>query len=453
MVAFTHDQKTTAEAEWLASPLIAGMPVLSLDWDALTKIVVVAAHPDDETLGAAGLLQLAAVRGVDIQVLVATLGENSHPSSPTHTPGRLAARRVIELEKALETLAPSARHKVLGLPDGQVVAHSLELEREITTAAQPGGSATLIVAPWSADGHTDHDAAGAVAAKAAAATGSMLLEYPIWLWHWASPENHDVPWPALRKLALGEKEQAVKAAAMSAHISQIEPLSDAAGDETLLSPALLSHFERSFETFVDTAGHFTPSGVDSQQWLATQFDAIHVDGAEPWDPTSWYERRKRALLLGTLPRDRFHSALELGCSTGALTADLATRCDLITGADASAEAVATATQRLALAGNVDIILSTLPRDWPDGCFDLFVLSESGYYFTATELSEAVERMVGSALMDAYLVACHWRHPIDGWPLGGDDVHRLLRANKHLSLLGSYAEQDFLLEVFQLQESP
>ena len=132
---------------------------------------------------------------------------------------------------------------------------------------------------------------------------------------------------------------------MSAHISQIAPLSNAAGDETLLSPALLSHFARSFETFIDTAGHFTPSGVDSPAWLASQFDAIHIDGAEPWDPTSWYERHKRALLLGALPRDRFRSALELGCSTGALTADLAPRCDRITGADASAEAVATATQR------------------------------------------------------------------------------------------------------------
>ena len=118
MVAFTHDQETTAEAKWLGSPRIAGMPPLGLDWDALAKTAVVAAHPDDETLGAAGLLQRAASRGVAIEVLVATLGENPHPASPTHIPGKLATTRVIELEKALKILAPAARHQVLGLPDG-----------------------------------------------------------------------------------------------------------------------------------------------------------------------------------------------------------------------------------------------------------------------------------------------------------------------------------------------
>ena len=87
------------------------------------------------------------------------------------------------------------------------MTHSRELEHEITAAARPGGTATLIVAPWSADGHKDHDAAGAAAARAAAATGSMLLEYPIWWWHWGSPANDDVPWPALRKLEVGENEQ------------------------------------------------------------------------------------------------------------------------------------------------------------------------------------------------------------------------------------------------------
>ncbi|MDJ0314896.1 PIG-L family deacetylase [Arthrobacter sp. H35-D1] len=453
MVVFTHNQESTAEAQWLSSPRIIDMPLLHLDWDTLGKIVVVAAHPDDETLGAAGLLQRAASRNVPIVVLVATLGENSHPASPTHTPGQLAAVRRIELENALKTLAPASQHMVLGLPDGQVAEHLFALEQAITAAAQPGGHSTLIVAPWSADGHTDHDAAGIAAAKAAAATGSTLLEYPIWWWHWGSPTHNDMAWPALRKFEMDETEQDVKGSAVSSHASQVAPLSDAVGDETLLSPALLSHFDRGFETFIDVAGHFTPSGENSPTWLATQFDSIHADGAEPWDPSSWYEQRKRALLLGSLPNDRFRSALELGCSTGALTADLAPRCDQITGVDASAEAVATATKRVASAGNVDIVLATLPAGWPQGRFDLFVLSETGYYFTAAELSEAVASMAASALPHAHLVACHWRHPIAGWPLGGDDVHRLLRANEQLAPMGAYVEEDFRLEVFQLREKP
>ncbi|GAA1344832.1 bifunctional PIG-L family deacetylase/class I SAM-dependent methyltransferase [Arthrobacter roseus] len=452
MVTFTHDQETTAEADWLKSPRISGMLALDIDWTSVEKLIVVAAHPDDETLGAAGLLQRATSHNVAIDVIVATLGENSHPFSPTHTPKQLAVRRAVEFEDAVTVLAPLAHHRVLDLPDGQLAEHFSQLEHELTAAAGVGGTSTVIVAPWSADGHTDHDAVGAAAAKAAAATGSVLLEYPIWWWHWGSPTDDRMAWPALRKLELRENEQTLKAVAISKHTTQMSPLSDAVGDETLLSSALISHFERSFETFIDMAGYFTQAGTDTPDWICTQFDAVHLDGAEPWDPESWYERRKRALLLGALPRDRYRAALELGCSTGALTAELAPRCEQISGVDASAEAVATATKRLADVSNAGVSLSTLGRDWPQGRFDLYVLSETGYYLTAAGLEEVVARMVTSALPDAFLVACHWRHPIDGWPLGGDDVHRLLRANERLTLRGAYAEEDFLLEVFQVQES-
>lgn len=453
MVAFTHDQEGTAEADWLASPRVTAMAVLGIDWAALDKLVVVAAHPDDETLGAAGLLQRAAGHGVAIEVLVATLGENSHPDSTTHTPGQLAALRTIELEKALGTLAPTAHHTVLSLPDGRVSEHLAELEQEIILAAGNGGTGTLILAPWSADGHTDHDAAGAAAATAAAATGSLLLEYPIWWWHWGAPARDDAPWPALRKLELTGAEHEAKARAISCHLSQVAPLSAEAGDEALLSPELLAHFGRSFETFIDSNGHFIPSGITYPAWLAAQFDAVHAGGAEPWEPESKYERRKRALVLAALPETTFLSTLELGCSTGALTAELALRSRHITGVDASSEAVASATARLASAGNARILRSTLPTEWPPGRFDLFVLSETGYYFTAAELKDAVAKMTASALPSAYLTACHWRHPIAGWPLGGDDVHQILRAHNRLVLLGAYAEDDFIIDVFRLQEDP
>ncbi|ALE93794.1 hypothetical protein AOC05_18105 [Arthrobacter alpinus] len=453
MVTFTHDQEATPEADWLESPRVSAMAELGIDWDTVEKLIVVAAHPDDETLGAAGLLQRAADHGVSVEVLVATMGEKSHPRSTTHTPEHLAALRTIELQKALAVLTPGVNCRTLRLPDGGLSEHTRDLEHEIATAATPGGAATLIVAPWSADGHTDHDAAGAAATNAAALTGSLLLEYPIWMWHWGSPAHPNVPWPALRKFGLTPKEHALKAAAMSSHTSQIAPLSDNAGDETLLSPALLAHFGRSFETFIDMAGKFTPSGPRYPAWLGTQFDAVHADGAEPWDPQSWYETRKRSLLLAALPRTLYQSTLELGCSTGALTAELAPRSRQITGVDASAEAAASAKLRLATIEHAHILHSTLPQEWPPGRFDLFVLSETGYYFTAEELSEVVGKMAASALPDTCVAACHWRHPIAGWPLGGDDVHRILRNDARLKLLAAYTEEDFLLEMFCFRDAP
>lgn len=430
------------------------MSPLTIDWGKVSRLVVVAAHPDDESLGAGGLLQRAARQGVPTEVIVATWGEKSHPGSPTHSVADLERLRAGELQDALAILAPGCRHRTMGLPDGQLALHSQALEAGIAAAAGTGGA--LIVAPWSADGHTDHDAAGAAAARVASSTGSMFLEYPIWMWHWGEPDAQGarrglIPWPALRRLELEPVEQSGKAAALASHASQAAPLSPARGDEALLSSQMLAHFKRSFETFIDVAGQFTPTGSVGGKWLAQQFDTVHADGAEPWDPRAWYEHRKRGLLLAGLDRPAFQSGLELGCSTGALLEELAPRCHQLLGVDASTEALDSARRRTSHLDAVSCRQGILPGDWPAGRFDLFILSESGYYFSQTGLAELLDRVMGSALPDALLVACHWRHPIAGWPLDGADVHHLLRMDARLVLAGSYLEDEFQLDFFRIGE--
>ena len=72
----------------------AVLQALALDITAATttrSCLVLAPHPDDETLGAGGLLARLARDGVRCDVIVLTDGEGSHPDSPTHTPARLAA--------------------------------------------------------------------------------------------------------------------------------------------------------------------------------------------------------------------------------------------------------------------------------------------------------------------------------------------------------------------------
>lgn len=457
MVTFTHDQPSTPETHWLQSPGIAGMPTLNIVWEEISRLIVVAAHPDDETLGAAGLLQQASQNGVPIEIIVATWGEKSHPSSPTHSASDLKQLRALELQKALEILVPGSRHRALGLTDGELAEHAAALEAEIMAAARDDATA-LIVAPWASDGHTDHDAAGAAAARAAHATGSKFLEYPIWMWHWADPGTEGaqrgiIPWPALRRLELKTEEQTKKAAAVNSHATQVAALSPSLGDEALLSSQMLEHFQRSFETFIDVAGHFTPIGSAEDEWLEQQFDAAHAGGIEPWAPESWYERRKRGMLLAGLDRPQFQSGLELGCSTGALLEDLAPRCNQLLGIDASMEALDSAKRRTTHLRTVSFHHGILPRDWPPGFFDLIIMSEIGYYMSRTALVRLLDRITGSAMKDALFVACHWRHPIDGWPLDGADVHQLLRAEASLVLIGSYLENDFQLDFFRFRDRP
>lgn len=59
MVTFDHREPGTDEEVWaMSSP--PSLPLIDLDVD---RVVVIAAHPDDESLGAAGLLTIAAARG------------------------------------------------------------------------------------------------------------------------------------------------------------------------------------------------------------------------------------------------------------------------------------------------------------------------------------------------------------------------------------------------------
>ncbi|MEB0005064.1 PIG-L family deacetylase, partial [Cryobacterium sp. RTC2.1] len=123
---------------------------------------MVAAHPDDETLGAGGLLSGATRRGIPVDVLVLSDGEASHPESPTHSQGRLSRVRRTEVTDAVAHLAPSARLHFAGLPDGDLERNREAAARALASVLGPPSSGaetitegsaagTWIVAPWRAD--------------------------------------------------------------------------------------------------------------------------------------------------------------------------------------------------------------------------------------------------------------------------------------------------------------
>ena len=121
----------TSERDWQGWGGLRALPRLDVAaWTAEgnAHLVLLAAHPDDETLGAAGLLATAAAAGATVDVVVATAGDGSHPRSPTHSPESLAplACRRGDAE-AVHLLAPGARVHLLGLPDGHLHAHRAEL--------------------------------------------------------------------------------------------------------------------------------------------------------------------------------------------------------------------------------------------------------------------------------------------------------------------------------------
>jgi LmbE family N-acetylglucosaminyl deacetylase/SAM-dependent methyltransferase len=425
--SFEHGDVGTPAALWAAWTTEANLP--EIDLSAVRRLVVVAAHPDDESLGAGGLIATAAARGLPTSVLVATAGEGSHPSSPTHTPGALARLRRRELAEAAVALGlEESAVATMGIPDGHVVEHRDEITAAIVELVGDGRN-TLLVAPYRADGHPDHDEMGTCAAAAAHRTGAMLAEYPIWLWH--AGHSRDMPWSRLVRLPLAQTAQEAKRAALTCHASQVRPLSDQPGDGTILTAAVLEHFTRDQEVFALTS----PGDANDDR-----LDQLHEEQADPWGATSsWYEERKRSLLLAALPRQRFARVLEVGCSTGVLAQYLRDRADSLVAVDSSPTAVALARDRLGVAA--DLRVMAVPHDWPEGRFDLVVVSEVGYFLSPIELEGLVQRVLSCLTPGGVVALCHWRHPIRGWPLDAARVHDAFRRPDLPPPAATYLDRD------------
>lgn len=438
MPEFSHLDAGTDPAAWAAWR--AALPRVT-PWQGTRRLVVVAAHPDDETLGAGGLMAMAAARDVDVELVSVTWGEASHPGSPTHTPAQLAARREDELAQALAALAPAALHHRLDLPDGEIATHQDDLEATLRRVVGPDGEGVVLACPLLGDGHPDHDAVARATLAVGREVGATVLELPIWQWQWSDPAQTEAA--GYVAVALDAPARQAKAAALAAHRSQHEALSAADGDEPILSPRFLGHFRAADEVFRRTE----PAAREHPM------DRVHASD-DPWGVDEhFYEARKRAVTLASLPRQRFGRALEVGCSVGALAVELAGRCEDLLAVDLSESAVAAARHRLADLPHARAERMRVPWDWPDGALDLVVVSETGYYLTAQELERLVARVEASLADDGVLVLCHWLHPIEGWFLQGVDVHDRFAAAPGLEVLVRHREPDFALDVLQRPGRP
>ena len=192
------------------------------------------------------------------------------------------------------------------------------------------------------------------------------------------------------------------------------------------------------------------SSRDAWRANADHFDELYGSDADPWQVrSSWYEQHKLAVVLASLPRVRYGTALEIGCSIGVTTRALVDRCDHVTALDASPRALALAAQELGpLVGDrVTLAEATVPEELPGGAFDLVVLSEVGYFIEPVRV-DALAAALAQQLEDGGdLVAVHWRLDPHTLATPGDEVHTRL-AVPGLREVVSHTEREFVLQVWR-----
>jgi LmbE family N-acetylglucosaminyl deacetylase len=218
--------------------------------DELGTILGVWAHPDDEAYLSAGLMARAIRNGSRVVCMTATRGEGGSMDEERWPPEKMGEIRTAELERSLEILGVT-EHRWLGLPDIDMQTGLPEegytAVRDLVADVRP--DTILTFGPEGMTGHEAHKSVSRWATEAlreegkpgarvyyACVTDEWAEEFlPIW-----EPFNVFLPGTpkvvARDELAidfpLPDALLELKVAAINAHVSQIEAILEAVGEET-----------------------------------------------------------------------------------------------------------------------------------------------------------------------------------------------------------------------------
>ena len=223
--------------------------------DACRRVLVVAPHPDDESLGCGGLVATLAERGAAFRFVFVTDGGASHPCSRSWPRPRLVAGRRAEAAEALRRLGVGAEPRLfLELPDAAIPSvlspewkSAAARVKTLVLAFQPD----LALLPWRRDPHCDHRASWILASTAIACAGCrpLVLEYAIWLEELGAPDDYPRRDEAQAIQFDISRAISLKRAAIAAHTTQTTALIDDDPGGFYLTPSTIDRLTGPTETF------------------------------------------------------------------------------------------------------------------------------------------------------------------------------------------------------------
>ncbi|WP_106850461.1 PIG-L deacetylase family protein [Blastococcus sp. Marseille-P5729] len=151
---------------------------------ASPRLLVVSAHPDDETLGGGRLIADWVAAGGEVGAVIATDGEACF-DVVGHDYRGIADIRAREWGAALEILGAQPL-AALGLPDGGLAEHERDLAAEVAGVVADFRP-DVIAGTIAADPHPDHQVVGRVVEAVAREQRLPRLGWPVWLTYFADP--------------------------------------------------------------------------------------------------------------------------------------------------------------------------------------------------------------------------------------------------------------------------
>ena len=234
-------------------------PLHSIHTIAAGPILVIAPHPDDETLGCGGAIARLRSIGFTVQVLVMSDGTQSHPNSMAYPAPKLRALRESETQYAMSLLGVDASQiTFLRLPDGALpVRGTVEFRTALAQCCNYLAAVVpaIVFVPWRFDPHPDHQATWHLIHSALSqinrAFTSVLrvIEYPIWDWDTAQRQASKVAIASWR-LDISDTVQ-LKQRAIAAYRSQTTGLIDDDPKGFRLTLEMLANFAQPWELYFE----------------------------------------------------------------------------------------------------------------------------------------------------------------------------------------------------------